>query len=228
MNKVLQALLTILVLAANAVGLGELNDLPLVEIPAGGTHAGTMAILVTGDGGWRAADRGIARTLAARGIPVVALNSLHYFWQRRTPERAAKDFERIMLHYASAWKQNRVIAIGYSLGADVLPFMLTRLPKSLLTQVVLVALLAPGKAVDFEFHLRDWFVSYTPKTAKPVLPELEKLKGMNILCFYGNQDGGALCRNLDPNLAKIIVLNAGHGMGRHYHVISQNILEEVR
>ncbi len=201
-----------------------LNDLPLVEVPSR-VQGPTMAVLLTGDGGWRSTDRGIAKTLAAHGVPVAALDTLFYFWKRRTPEGAAADLSRIIAHYIRVWNRERVVVIGYSYGADVLPFMLTRLPKSQLNNVEWVVLLAPGKTVDFEFHLRNWFSNYTPKTAMPVFPELEKLRGMNILCFYGTQDGETICRGLNPAFAKVIALNAGHRLERYYQVIARDILD---
>lgn len=65
--------------------------------------------------------------------------------------------------------------------------MASRLSEDLLARVQEVALLGPGRAVDFEFHLTDWLTDSARKSAHPVLPEVEKLKGTKVLCFYGRE-----------------------------------------
>jgi type IV secretory pathway VirJ component len=199
----------------------------LIEVPAPQGGANAMAILYTGDGGWRTTDRGLANTLAGRGVPVVALNTLQYFWRRRAPEEAAADFERILAHYLAVWKKKQVIVIGYSYGADVLPFILSRLPKPVISQVQLVALLSPTQNVDFQFHFLQWFVPYVPETARPVLPELGKPRGLRILTFCGDRDRESLCRVLPSGLAQTVLLHAGHRLDRFYKEIARDILNEA-
>src|SRR5262249_1291780 len=60
----------------------DVGDLPLVEVPAVGTPTGTLAVMISGDGGWASIDRDIGAELAARGVEVVGLNALRYFWTR--------------------------------------------------------------------------------------------------------------------------------------------------
>ncbi|HWU39792.1 MAG TPA: AcvB/VirJ family lysyl-phosphatidylglycerol hydrolase, partial [Candidatus Acidoferrum sp.] len=110
----------------------EVKDLPLVEIPASGPASDMFAIVISGDGGWAGIDRGLGQTLSSNGISVVGVNSLQYFWTRRTPETAGADLNRILRHYLTAWNKRSVILAGYSMGADVLPFMADRLPPDLL------------------------------------------------------------------------------------------------
>ena len=74
-------------------------------------------------------------------MPTVGLNSLKYFWKARTPEEATRDVARILRHYLAAWHKERVLLIGYSFGADVLPFVVNRLPAELRAHIVSVSLL---------------------------------------------------------------------------------------
>ncbi len=206
----------------------EVRDLPLVEIPASGSPSDALAVMISGDGGWAGIDRGVGQTLAANGVSVVGLNSLQYFWTRRTPETAAEDFGRILRHYLIAWGKREAILIGYSLGADVLPFMTNRLPADLLSNVRLVVLLGPSATVDFEFHFADWFRHTARKTDYPVGPEVEKLRGKQILCVYGVQEGDSLCRMLPSSLAQPFVMKDGHHFGGDYKAIAEIILAEVK
>ena len=101
--------------------------------------------MVSGDGGWAALDRDIAARLARAGLAVVGLDALRYFWKRRDPQQAAAALGRILRHYLAAWDRHEVAVIGYSRGAEVVPFMVDRLAPDLLAKVRLVALLGPSR-----------------------------------------------------------------------------------
>ena len=118
-----------------------------------------MVIFVSGDGGWATIDRSISKVLADSGMPVVGLNSLQYFWTRRTPESASRDLQWIVENYLTTWKKGRVMMVGYSRGADVLPAMISRMPNELRSKIRLIALLGPSPKVQFEFHVSDWLRS---------------------------------------------------------------------
>lgn len=94
--------------------------------------------------------------------------------------------------------------------------------------VKVIALLGPGSTADFEFHLTDWISSRKRSNAQMVLPELEKLRGKNMLCLYGTQDGETICPKLNPGLAKVIAFHSGHRIGKNYQPIVDAILKEIR
>jgi type IV secretory pathway VirJ component len=203
-----------------------LADLPLIEVPAASPATNTLAVILSGDGGWATIDRELGNIFAGRGIPVVGLNSLKYFWTRRTPDGAAKDLERILRHYLVTWKKDKALLIGYSLGADVLPFMANRLPQELLAHTPVVALLGPAHAVDFEFHLTDWLSSSTSAAVHPVLPEVQKLSTTKVLCVYGEEEPDTLCKDLDPQRATILRLKGGHRFEGDYNALAEAVLQE--
>ncbi len=207
----------------------SLSDLPLIEVPAKETSGDLMAVHLTGDGGWGVTDKGLSAELAGQGIPVVALNSLKYFWTRRTPESASQDLARIFSRYIKAWGKARVILIGYSLGADVLPFMYNKLPVDLQDKVVSVVLLGPSPTVEFEFHVTDWLGKSPGKSALRVLPEVEKINKAAILCFYGEEDKDNICREINPGTVrvKVISLPTGHRFGSDFRPIAEAILGNV-
>ncbi|SYZ72526.1 Virulence factor family protein [Candidatus Zixiibacteriota bacterium] len=205
----------------------SIKDLPLVELPPSGPNVDLMAVIVSGDGGWANIDRTMGEYFASQGIPVVGLNSLKYFWKRRTPDSAAIDLERIIDHYKSLWKKDRVLLVGYSRGADVLPFMANRLPENVKKDVIGVALLGLEDSVDFQFHLSDWLGGGSSKNALPVKPEVDKLKGMNVLCFYGRDEDNSLCLRLDTTRVKAIATKGGHHFGGDYNSIARTIIDYV-
>lgn len=183
------------VIAAPIAGAGSaaVDDLPLVELPAAGPGSDYFAVLLSGDGGWANIDRDIGEALKARGVPVVGWNSLQYFWNAKNPALAGADLQRVIRHYQSAWQRRRVLVIGFSLGADVLPFMLTHLAPATRADVAGAVLLSIGTSADFQFHVSSWF-NAARADSLPVAPELAKLDALPILCVYGSDDDGALCR----------------------------------
>jgi len=206
----------------------SLEDLPLVEVPAKGPDRDLLAVLITGDGGWAVADRGLSEELAAAGIPVVGLNSLKYFWTKRTPESAAADLQRILRRYLPAWRKSRVVLIGYSLGADVLPFMMNRLPDEDQAAVSQVVLIGPSENVEFEFHVLDW-LGRPAKDALPVAPEVARIKAdVKILCVFGERDTGQICGKLDPGRVARLALPGSHRMGSGFSPVAAAILEALK
>jgi type IV secretory pathway VirJ component len=205
-----------------------LADLPLVEVPASSTERfRVFAVIVSGDGGWASLDRQVGQALAAQGIPVVGLDSLQYFWHRKTPEEAALALGRILRHYLEAWQRDAALLIGYSRGADVLPFMANRLPGELLDKIALIALLGPGLEVDFEFHFTDWVLNPRGGNLRPVLPEVERLRGKRILCVYGREEPASLCPKLQSGRVVLDARPGAHHFGGDYEAIAQQILSAL-
>ncbi len=204
------------------------TDLPLVEVPATVKANDSLVVMVSGDGGWAGIDQELARALAARGYSIVGLNSLKYFWSRRAPDEAGHDLARILGYYLKAWNKEQVLLIGYSRGADVLPFMASRLPAELQNRVRLIALLGPGKDIDFEFHLSDWLPgSGRQSTGLPTYPEVQKLRSMRLLCIYGREEKYSLCRQLTPKSGQAVALKGGHHFDGDYIDLATTILNAL-
>lgn len=204
----------------------DLKNLPLIEVPV--KHPGdTFAVIISGDGGWAGIDKSLAESLAEDGIPSVGLDALHYFWSRRTPDETGRDLQTILRHYLHAWQMKKVLLIGYSRGADVLPFMSTRLPPELMSQVSLIALLGAEHRIDFEFHVSDWLPGSSKNAPYEVKPEVEKLIGHNLLCIYGTDEPTPLCPDLNPQQVKTIKMQGGHHFGGNYKALADLILREA-
>jgi type IV secretory pathway VirJ component len=204
----------------------DLNNLPLIEVPV--EHPGKIfAVIISGDGGWASIDKSLAEALASDGIPTVGLDSLHYFWTKRTPDEAGRDLQAILNHYFAIWHMEKVLLIGYSRGADVLPFMASRLPEKLTARTALIALLGAEHAVDFEFRVADWLPGSMKDAPYKVKPELEKLAGSRLLCVYGEDEPAPLCPDLDPKQVRLLRMPGGHHFGGDYKTLADHILREA-
>jgi len=202
----------------------SVDDLPLVEMPAPNSSADYFAVVLSGDGGWANIDRDIGNALNARGINVVGWNSLQYFWNRRTPESAAADLIQVLQHYRTQWQKPRVLLIGYSLGADVLPFMLSRMPQTDVSNIASVVLLSVSTSVDFEFHVSNW-IDVDNNQAQKTLPELEKISALPVQCFYGSDDDDSACRSFKaPPHWHIVELPGDHHFDGDYEKVTTLLL----
>lgn len=200
-------------------------DVALDEVEAAaGTSGDTLAVLLTGDGGWAEIDKGIAGALAARGIPVLGWSSLEYYWSPRTPESAARDLETVIRHYLVAKKKSRVLLVGFSFGADVLPFLASRLPADLKARVAGIALIGLSMHAQFEFHISGWLGGHGDPNF-PTGPEVARLKGLPVLCLQGQDDDDSACRGIPPGYARTMVLPGGHHLGGDYARVGALILE---
>jgi type IV secretory pathway VirJ component len=187
-----------------------IEGLPVVETPATGPSRSLLAVILSGDGGWAAGDKQMAAALAEKGIPVVGFDSPSYLAVKRTPDGAASDLGRLLQHYLSAWHKQQVLLIGYSHGADMAPFMVSRLSPDLRNRIRLLALLGLEDRASFQFHLADIVTEFRHEGDLPVLPEMQKLRGMTLLCVRGSNESKSLCSQLDPSLARVETHAGGH------------------
>jgi type IV secretory pathway VirJ component len=203
-----------------------LADLPLIVVPAAGSGPGEwFAIFLTGDGGWVGLDKGVSKELARHNIPIVGWDSLKYFWSPRTPEGASKDLDRVLRHYSSAWGRSHALLIGYSQGADTMPFMVNRLPAGTRQMVGLTTLLGISDNAVFEFHVANWLGE--PARGLPTAPELERWSGSPYLCLYGQDDADSACKQLTGHDGSALVMPGGHHFGGGYVEIAEQILNRL-
>jgi type IV secretory pathway VirJ component len=205
------------------VGSG-LSGLSLVEVPAtGGGDRERIAIVLSGDGGWAELDKRVAAGRSALGVPAIGWSSLEYYWTPRTPERAADDLGRIMAHYLPAWGRQKVILVGYSFGADVLPFLVARLPAALRERVERVALLGLSETASFEFHLSSW-IGRGGQTSYRTTAEIARLS-MPVTCVQGEDETDSACRAIKSPNVTVVTIGRGHHFSGLYARLVDAILK---
>ena len=213
--------------AGGKAGAAPLSDLPLTLIPAApGADSSWFSIFLSGDGGWVALDKGVAKDLAQHGIPVVGWDSLKYFWVRRTPEGAAQDLDRVVHYYSARLGRSHVLLIGYSQGADTMPFMVNRLPAATRDLVGFTTLLGISDNALWEFHLSSW-LGTPAKKGVPTAPELARWSGSPYLCLYGAKDKDAACKQLTGHDGSELEMPGGHHFAKNYTKIADEILRRL-
>jgi type IV secretory pathway VirJ component len=187
--------------------------MPTAQAPAG--HDDVLAVFYSGDGGWRDLDKEVGARLVHRGIPVLGVSCLAYYWRNRSPEDSARDLDALINQYTTQWHKHKVWLIGFSFGADVLPTIVDKLSPANRARVSQLVLLSPSQDVNFEVELEgymreNWLKTHTkalmewlnPVPHYPALPPIAALDNRPpLICYYGRDDSDdTVCD--DPKLPK--------------------------
>ncbi len=196
--------------------------LPVVELPAEAKHD-TLAIVLSGDGGWRDLDSTIGGILQSEGVPTIGLDSLRYFWSKRTPEETAHDLSGLIDRYTAKWGVSDVVLVGYSFGADVLPATVLALDPAARARVREVSLLGLSQAADWEITVSGWLGS-SSGAATPTAPALAALPPALLQCIYGGAETDSPCPGLAATGAEVIKTKGGHHFDGNYQALATAIL----
>jgi type IV secretory pathway VirJ component len=209
-------------LQADTGGEQDVSDLPLIELPAAHSK-GMLAIVMSGDGGWRDLDKTIGEQLQKDGVSVVGWDSLRYFWSEKSPEQVSRDLARVLRVYGARWHADSFALIGYSFGADVMPFAYNRLPAAVREKVSIVSLLGFAKAADFQVRVTGWLGMPASEDALQAKPEVDRLPAGLVQCFYGEDEEDTLCPAL-ASTREVIRTPGGHHFGGGYDALEKQIL----
>ena len=114
--------------------------------------------------------------------------------------------------------------IGYSQGADVLPFAVNRLPATTRAMLVQTVLMGLGDNASFEFHLANWIGK---DDGLPIMPEVRKLAAADTLCVYGDDDDDSICPKIPPGHVHVEALPGGHHFDGAYDKLAEVIVERA-
>ena len=206
----------------------SVDDLPLnLVINARAPRSNTMAVMYSGDGGWAGLDRDMAARLAASGIPVIGVDSLDYFWNAKSPAQAGSDLGRIISHFSQQWQRPRVILLGYSFGADDLPFIVNAMPPTLKPAIARLSMLGLDQSADFQFHLDSW-LDVSGANSLPTLPEIERTRDISMQCIRGDSETDSACLTIPSGVVRQVVLPGGHHFGGNANAVVAAVLDGVK
>lgn len=188
----------------------------------------TMAVIFSGDGGWRDIDAEIGEEMQKSGIPVVGVDSLRYFWSKQSQEQVARDLSRIISHYRGQFGVKKVMLIGYSFGADILPDAYQRLPQSQKETVALISLLAMSGEADYEISVMSIMGANDLTDGIPNHDVIAKIDPKKLQCLYGSEEEGDACPKLAPLGIETISLNGGHHFDEDYPALAKRLIASLK
>jgi type IV secretory pathway VirJ component len=166
---------------------GNVADFPLQLSGSRGSKE-VLVVYLTGDGGWNTFNQQMVREFERNGFGVVAINTRKYFWDEKKPGTFARDFELISGYYLKEWGKTSLTIVGYSFGADVAGFLLSRVSADLHKKINLIALLSPSASTDFVIRLSDLIGSGENLSRKyQVGPEIDKAD-LPVICIFGKDE----------------------------------------
>ncbi|RWX75202.1 virulence factor family protein [Neorhizobium lilium] len=202
-------------------------DLPLTILDTKPTM-NTMAIIYSGDGGWRDLDSEVGGYLQEQGIPVVGIDSLRYFWSERTPKETAADLGRIMDTYRRKWGVSNIVLIGYSFGADVIPATYNLLSKPDKSRVRQMSLLALSKEVDFVISVTGWLGVAGDGKGGNSLEDIAKIDPKVVQCIYGTDEDDDPCVALKNKGVETVPIEGGHHFDEDYEALGKRIVDSLQ
>lgn len=199
------------------------ESLPIVDVPAANGQAKYLAVFFSGDGGWRDIDKSVGDIIAKDGVHVVGVDSLRYFWTLRKPEDMAKDISRIVEKADPAGKLP-VVLLGYSFGANTIPFSWPYLPKQLQDRVALVGLIGTEETTPFQVSVGAWLGLGGDNE---VAPAVEKLPLDKVLCVYGSEEDDTACTATALAAIQKIELEGDHHYDEKYEMLASKLMEAI-
>ncbi|GLQ47424.1 hypothetical protein GCM10007862_24750 [Dyella lipolytica] len=214
-----------------------------VQAPAG--HDDVLAIFYSGDGGWRDLDKELGSRLVKRGVPVLGVSCLDYYWRNRSPDESAQDLDALISKYTAQWHKQKVWLIGFSFGADVLPTIVDKLSPANRARITQMVLLSPSQDVNFEVELEGYIVvrenwlkthikqvmqSINPVPHYPALPPIEALQNKPpMVCYYGKDDSDdTVCNNPQlPKWVKVYEMPGDHHFDYNYDGLATRMIGDL-
>jgi type IV secretory pathway VirJ component len=170
----------------------------VAEYPADGP-GDRLALILTGDDGVTTTIASLANHLARAGVPSVVLTPAA---ASETPDAAGASMDRIARAHLKAWSRDRLLLLGTARGASITPFVANRIGRDLRDRVEGIVLFGLQSRVSFTRRWHQLWRQTPSPTDLPVLPELERLRGLPILCLYRDPARDSFCSSLDPTLAQ--------------------------
>lgn len=201
------------------------QDLPVKEWNAA-VHDKPVIFYITGDGGFNSFSIELCKSLNEKEYDVFSLNAKSYFWDKKTPEESANDINNYLIKNLSGRKNQQVVMIGYSFGADVLSFIENRLSRDLAENVIASFFMAVSGSTDFEIHWSDIFGG-NRKRSMDVPAEINKMTGKNIVFINGSDDDTHVMDKVFLKSYTHEVLPGGHHFEGNTEEISRVILKHI-
>jgi type IV secretory pathway VirJ component len=115
--------------------------------------------------------------------------------------------------------------LGYSFGADVSPFLVTRLPAALKIKCKNIVMLSPSTNTSFEIKVLD-MIGWGSSKGKNVVTELNKVTSPVIL-FFGNDEKDFPVNEITIK-KQVVVMEGGHHYDNNVNDLANRIVGKLK
>ncbi len=148
----------------------------------------SVILYLSGDGGFNSFSSSYCELLGKEGYTVGAINSKTFFWDKKTPNQIAKELTKILEQLLVGRKNQHVYFVGYSFGADVIPFLVNQLTADWKKRLQAIALIEPSTSTDLEIHVSDLLGRSNIKRSMDVVAEINKMIGVKTAIVLGEDE----------------------------------------
>jgi type IV secretory pathway VirJ component len=226
MNDKLKSIFIFLLPIFLAFGVSA-QDLPVTAWNGDSLDKRPLIFYVSGDGGINRFSTQLCETIKNEGYDVAALNARSYFYSRKTPEQTAFDFGNYLNQIIKGRINQQIVLIGYSFGADIVPFILNRLPNYIHTKVMVSFLMASSGSTDFEIHWSD-ILGGNSKRKMDVVSEINRLAGDSIVIISAGNDHSLDINKITLHTYTREVLPGGHHFDGDTDEITKVIIKHIQ
>jgi type IV secretory pathway VirJ component len=192
---------------------------PVIESRSTG-NSDYYVILMTGNGGWQNLVQSVTHYLNSKNVSVLAINTKKYLWAEKRPAQICCDLETLIDRYNSKWQQKKVVFIGFSMGAEVLPFAVNCMEEKYMHEINDLILIGPWQKATFKVKLEDYF--YEVNKGTDIYAEILKMKTDKTYVICDNNKYSICHKDLDGVIDHDI-LGGGHHFGHDYPALSKLI-----
>ena len=201
------------------------NSLPLSQYSSSDTTK-PLIFYISGDGGFNKFSTSFMQSLNKDGYAVIGLNAKDYFWNKRKPGEAAAAVEEAINGTNKEWKKKNIVLIGYSFGADVAPFILTRFSTTLTNKVNHLVLLSPSPKTDFEIHVLQMF-GWGKDEGESVPAEVNKIS-KPVTIVVGDDENEFPFNELTIKNKQIIKMRGGHHYDGDVDALCKQVVQQIK
>lgn len=183
-----------------------------------------VVLYLSGDGGFNSFSSSYCELLGKAGYTVGAVNSKSFFWDKKSADQIAKELTNSLNQLLDGRKNNHVYFVGYSFGADVIPFLVNKLTADWKKRLQAVALIEPSTSTDLEIHVSDLLGRSNVKRSMDVIAEINKMIGIKTAILLGEDEGSFPIKNIRlANLQAIYLKGNHHFNGNAAEVVKATV-----
>jgi type IV secretory pathway VirJ component len=164
----------------------------------------------------------LCQALNQQGHYITALDARTYFWEKKSPDQTTKDVAAILTGNELIRKAQQLVLIGYSFGADVMPFIVNKMPPNLKGKIKTVVLLSPSTSTDFEIHVSD-LLGVGKKRGMDVVTEINRMANQKVVTLFGSEEKGFPLNDIHLRNHCNEVLPGGHHFDGNTHEVAKTI-----
>jgi type IV secretory pathway VirJ component len=183
------------------------NELPVSVFSSPDTTKPVL-FYISGDGGWNKFSNSFVQNLNAKGYEVVGLNAREYFWHKKDARQTGKDVSAIIATHMKNRRVKSFILIGYSFGADVMPFAATHGSDGVMDSLKYIILMSPSVKTDFEVHVSE-LLGIGSSSGESVTAEINKIT-KPLLFVFGDKEDNFPLKDIRIKNYKTATLPGGH------------------